>query len=81
MSNNPNSGPGVTWKVTQQVEKVGVLPDGRFGQGVEVFFQMSNGTSGSVFIPRTDYSPDMVSLAVTEKARAMHIVGRLSGQL
>lgn len=45
----------ITWQVVSQVDTVDRLPSGATGPGVDVTWQTSNGITGTVFVPMTEY--------------------------
>ncbi len=70
---------GTSWKVISQAETSATLPDGTFGAGIKVTFQMSNGTVGSVFLARSAYTKDNVMNAIQARVSQMMDVQGLSG--
>lgn len=78
----PKSSMGsVTWNVTAQNEGMGRKVDGSFTQGVAVQFQTNAGTSGSVFIPNSEYTPEKVRAAIADRVSMMHAVNQLTGEV
>lgn len=71
----------VSWQVTAQAETTKINPTGNVIDGIEVDFQLSDGTAGSVFIPLSSYSVDTVREAIAAKAADMNNVSGLSGTL
>lgn len=75
----PNS--QTSWVVISQTPGLGKLPSGMFGQGINIVFTLENGTSGSVFVPNEDYTPEKVRQAIHDRASIMHSVSNLSGKV
>ena len=72
---------GVTWRVTQQTEGMGKLPNGQFVQGVNVTFATTAGVTGTVFVAHSEYTPDRVRQLIAEKLTTMHQVQNLTGKM
>ena len=72
---------GVSWKVVSQSETSAQLPDGTFGSGIKVTFQMSNGTVGSVFLAHATYNRENVMKAIQGKVASMTEVQNLTGTI
>jgi hypothetical protein len=81
MSVISNSGQPVTWQVISQQEVTGQDGNGDYVQGVRVTFQLSTGTTGSVFIPDRLYNEQVVADRITMAAIRMANVDNLSGEL
>lgn len=81
MATNASMPTPVSWKVTAQAETTKINPTGNVIDGIEVDFQLSDGTAGSVFIPLASYSVDTVREAVSAKAADMSSVAGLTGTL
>lgn len=66
------------WNVTGQMETQQIGPNGSFVKGIEVYFQTTNGHSGSVFLPNAQYSLPAVTAAIHARADLLDSVGNLS---
>ncbi len=67
------------WRVTGQSQTTKQLPNGVFADGWNVEFQTRSGHYGSVFVPNTQYTADLVRAAINEKAAAMESIAQLQG--
>ena len=68
------------WSVTGQLTTTRIPEGGnRFVTGVEVSFITRGGHAGTVFIPDTQYRPEVVRAAIDEKAALMDEIGALQG--
>ena len=68
-----------TWSVTGQVEDFGPDDSGNYVSGVKVNFRTTNGATGSVFVPSSQYSVERVRELVGRQARAMSEAQELTG--
>lgn len=66
------------WRVTTQVETMGIGPSGQATRGVSVGFTLADGTAGSVFVPDAQYNPDTVRAAIQARAAAFGAVKGLT---
>ena len=71
----------VTWKVTNQTEAVQPSPTGPLSKGFNVYFTTSNGLNGSVFVPESQYTEDMVRKMIADKVAQMTRVQSLGGSV
>lgn len=69
---------GPQWRVTAQAETTAITPTGQVQQVMSVTFQLADGTTGTVQVPLSTYSPDTVRAAIAAKAAALHAVNQLS---
>lgn len=76
--NTPNA-PVTGWTVTSQTPTVQADSTGRIVRGVEIYFTLPSGTSGSVFVAQSQYTPDNVRAAIAHQAYLMDQVDKLSG--
>lgn len=67
------------WEITSQMETVGQLDSGAFGEGVKVAFRTASGMAGTVFVPRDHYNAPAVRAAIAAKASTMDEVAALKG--
>jgi hypothetical protein len=67
------------WTVTGHQETTGQLDSGAFGEGVKVTFRTAAGWTGSVFIPRAEYTTENVARAINAKAQTMAEIAALQG--
>lgn len=74
-----DSTPAITWQIVSQIEGTGRQEGGGFVQGVTVGFTTSNGHAGSVFVPKSSYTPDNVRALVQGQVELMNRVGSLKG--
>lgn len=84
MSQNPPgqsapNAPKTGWAVEYQQETVDLGPDGKAVAGVRVGFVMANGVHSSIFLPKTQYSPDNVRAAIAAFAAQIDTVHKLTG--
>lgn len=77
---NPSSvTPGNSgWAVTSQQETTDVNDAQQFVPGYRVYFRTNAGHAGSVFVPRTQYSPANVRTIIAAHADELDQVGALS---
>lgn len=80
MSDPNRVGDMVAWRVTQQSQQIGHLPNGQFVPGYLVSFVYDGNNTGTVFVPESQWSPQAVQAAITAKVRSMVDIGNLSGQ-
>jgi len=66
------------WSVISQAETMGIGPTGTAGSGVKVTFRLSDGTTGSVFVPDAQYTPEQVKAAITARVGAFQAVKGLT---
>lgn len=70
---------GPKWKVTGQApNQTDVDGAGNVVEGTKVYFQMSDGTAGSVFVPQNQYNVETVRARIAEQADHIHGVSNLS---
>jgi hypothetical protein len=74
----PNA-PLTGWSVVSQQETFERDASGQVVPGVRVYYQLTDGPSGSVFLPRTRYNPVNVRAEVAAAAAQMREVHNLSG--
>jgi hypothetical protein len=74
----PNA-PITGWKVEAQHETVDTDASGRPVPGVKVSFVTGLGVHGSVFVPKSQYSPDNVKAAIAAAAGQIDAVHKLTG--
>ncbi|HUZ84158.1 MAG TPA: hypothetical protein VMU66_05650 [Gaiellales bacterium] len=67
------------WEITAQREDYRPGPTGAFVAGVVVTFRLPSGTTGSVFIPDSQYSAEIVRAAIAARAAVMEAVNTLTG--
>ena len=68
----------VSWRVVSQQETSEPGANGTYTKGVLVYFLLSSGANGSVFIPDAQYSIDNVKAAVAARAAQIASVGALT---
>lgn len=61
-------------QITGQIETVEIGADGQASKGYKVMFVTAKGVSGSVFVPRAQYTPDNVRAAVIAHATQLDTV-------
>lgn len=73
--------PGNTppWEITGQREDYRPGPTGAFVAGIVISFKLSNGATGSVFIPEAAFTVESARSAVAAKAATMEAVSALTG--
>ena len=69
--------PGTGWTVTGQMEQQKLDGAGNFTDGITVTFQTQYGHQGSVFVPRNQFTPEVVRQAIISQARTMDQVAAL----
>lgn len=76
----PRSGnmPQTQWKVTSQQETTQAYPGQGIQKGVTVTFTLADGTTGSVFVPDSQYNVTNVQAAIAARAGQLEAVGKLS---
>lgn len=77
MTDTPTT-PPITWRITGQLETQQAGASGTYTPGVQVSFLLSNGDIGTVFVPRSQYTPDNVRNAVHAWAMNMAEISGLS---
>lgn len=65
------------WRVISQRQYEELTPQGTFESTVEVSFQLTSGTTGSVKIPARMYTEEYVRQVVGERAAVMTAVENL----
>lgn len=65
-----------TWKVATQQE-TSMNYGGTFVPAIKVTFETTDGSSGSVTIPQTQYNTDAVRTAIEERVATMREVAQL----
>jgi len=68
-----------TWHITTQNQTTRPDAQGNFHEGIMVGFQTSNGLSGSVFVPNTQYNADNVKEMIQQRVNNMQEVHALTG--
>lgn len=76
----PSGAPVASWSVTGQMETTQLDSTGQATAGVRVFFRTGLGNTGSVFVPRSSYSPDNVRGMIADAAAAADAIGQLSSE-
>jgi hypothetical protein len=66
------------WTVTAQTETVGSTTTGQIARGYQVAFRTAGGQQGSVFVPRAQYTADVVRALITEHARELDAIAGLT---
>jgi hypothetical protein len=79
MTANPPSRLPLTWAVTSQQEVTQIGADGRLADGWKVYYTVSDGTVGSVWVPKANYTADSVRAAVTDAVTHVAAVSGLTG--
>lgn len=70
---------GVNWEVTGQREDLQVQDNGQAASGMVVEFRVANGPSGSIFVPKGEYTLERVRQLIDARARTMAAVHALKG--
>lgn len=73
-----NGNPNLSAKVLSVVQKTGQDTSGAFVSGREVTYQLSNGHTGSVFVPLSIFSTDAVQQAILADAKTLADVASLN---
>jgi len=68
-----------TWRVVAQQQREDLTAQGTFVQVIEVTYELTSGTRGSVVIPARLYSEPFVRQAIDEKAATMIAIEGLAG--
>lgn len=68
----------VPWTVTGQQETTIIGATGGAQEVMQVTFQLPDGTTGTVNVPLTAYTPDNVRKMIAAKAAVMHTINNLS---
>lgn len=71
--------PATGWVIISQQETLQPGPGGRVTEGIVVRFTTASGQEGSVFVPRSQYTPINVRAAVAAHAATLDQVAKLSG--
>lgn len=66
------------WHVTNTLEQTTAAPGGGIVSGYKVGFQTGAGNIGSVFLPKTGFTPTAVSAAINLEAAKLDSVAALS---
>lgn len=74
----PDNGP--RWKVTQQQTASGQDANGNFVRGRNITYQLADGTTGSVFVANSNYTPDSVKAAIAADAEKVAAVAQLTSE-
>lgn len=72
-----NGGPA--WRVVAQRETIIIDPAGKPADVWEVTFQIADGTTGTVQIPKSNYNVKSVAAAITAQAAVIDGVSKLAG--
>ena len=67
------------WRIVGQREANRQDEQGRYVAGVIITFQMADGTSGSVFVPQSQYNAENVKNLINTRAAVIESVTGLSG--
>lgn len=67
------------WGNVKQLETVGQTESGSFVEGVKVTFTTRAGVTGSIFVPRSEYTTDHVRDLINAKAATIDEISALSG--
>lgn len=62
-----------TWKITAQ-RQTSVLASGTFQDGMAVDFETTDGTTGTVKLPLTQYTAENVQQAIDDRVAAIEAV-------
>lgn len=68
-----------TWHVTAQIPRQVMSPSGQFVPSVEVHFQLADGTTNSVTIPKNQYSDDVARERIQSFVDHLSAVADLTG--
>lgn len=79
MSSSQPGTPGTGWSISTQQEAAEVADNQTIVNGIRVYFRTQYGQTGSVFLPRDNYTPATVREAVTMQAATMDTVRTMSG--
>lgn len=74
----PDNGP--RWKVTGQQTASGQDTNGSFVRGRNITYQLADGTTGSVFVPNSSYTPEAVKAAIAADADKVAAVSMLTSE-
>lgn len=77
MNANPMDG-NSGWKVTLQQEATDTAANGQFVPGYRIYFTTGAGHSGSVFVPRAQYTVEAVKTIIRTHADQLDQIGGLS---
>lgn len=66
------------WTVTSQQEATDTADNGQFVPGYRIYFRTNAGHSGSVFVPRTQYTVEAVRTIIATHADQLDQIGSLS---
>lgn len=69
----------MAWKVTGQQETNRTSTTGQFVSGMLVSFQTDSGHAGSVFVPDSQYKPDIVKAMIAARVAQLDSVQSLEG--
>jgi hypothetical protein len=73
---DPTVGP--VWKVTNTQTTTGADATGRYVPGYQLTYQLKSGLSGTVFLPKANYSKDAATAAIMADAAQLAEVSNLS---
>ena len=68
------------WKVTGQQAATGQDSNGSFVRGRNITYQLADGTSGSVFVPNSNYTAEAVKAAIAADAEKVAAVAKLTSE-
>lgn len=69
----------MAWHVTNQIEQNRIGPSGQPTPTVIVYFQLDNGTQGSVAIPKATYNVDTARERIEDYVAHLSAVADLTG--
>lgn len=69
-----------TWKVTLQQQATGQDATGNYVRGRNVTWQLADGTTGTVFIPKNSYTADFVKQAIVDDVAQVASIGKLTSE-
>lgn len=72
----PAANPG-QWSIIKTEPTVGTDVTGKAARGYRVYYQLSTGQTGSVFVAEDSFSPDAVKAAVTADAQTLAAIYNL----
>lgn len=68
------------WKITGQPQASGPDGNGGFTRGRNVTYQLADGTTGTVFVPNANLTPDFVKAAIDDDAARVAAIAQLTSE-
>jgi hypothetical protein len=79
MTNNPTTAAACTWEVTSQTPTTAAGENGQLASGQMINIRTGLGNTGQVFVPYSEYRPEVVRPKLADLAARLDAVAGLKG--